>query len=135
MSALLLGYQITDLAFHNALPDKTAVHLSTRVGYNVKLNPAGVARGEMEVEVTDREREGEFFVRVTAVGLFRPQPGLPPETVHKDTFRTLFPYLRAAVSTVTAVAGIPAVLLPPIDPDGQDVVKFELRPGGAEAGK
>ena len=128
----MLAYKVTDMSFHNALPDRTRLNLATRVSYSVKHTADGIARGEMKVTVNDKEKAADFAVNVSAVGVFR-AVGLDRDAVHRETFRQLFPHLRALVTTLTANAGIPPILLPMMEPDGQNAVKVDFHPGGMPA--
>lgn len=134
MAALpLLSYRVTDLSFHNGMKDPAHVQISLQLGYRLQHTPAGILRGEMKMTLKDQNQPDAFCIKATLVGLFRGAADLPKETAHKESFRVLFPYLRALVSTVTANAGIPAILIPPMDPDEKNVTRVEFHPEGRPA--
>jgi preprotein translocase subunit SecB len=129
----LLSYRVTDLSFHNALKDPAHIQISLQMGYHLQHLPAGAMRGEMKMTLSDRNDPDAFTVKATLVGIFRAPDTMEREAAHKESFRVLFPYLRALVSTVTANAGIPAILLPPVDPDEKSITKVEFHPEGRPA--
>ena len=129
----LLSYRVTDLSFHNVLKDPAHIQISLQMGYHLQHLPAGAMRGEMKMTLSDRNDPDAFTVKATLVGIFRAPDTMEREAAHKESFRVLFPYLRALVSTVTANAGIPAILLPPVDPEGKSITKVEFHPEGRPA--
>lgn len=59
------------------------------------------------------------------IGIFSFEEGADKDMLHIETFRLLFPYVRALVSTVTVNAGIPPVTLPNVDIEGQNIYRFD----------
>ena len=58
------------------------------------------------------------------IGIFSFEDGADKDMLHIETFRLLFPFVRALVSTLTVNAGIPAVILPNIDIEGQNIYRI-----------
>ena len=44
---------------------------------------------------------------------------------HTDTFKALFPYAKALITTVTANCGIQPIIIPEIDIDNQQIYRFD----------
>ena len=128
----MLGYQVPEMQFLNKLPPQIRLQLSIQATYHVQYGANGIARGEMSVSVLDREKEKDFSIKVTLVGVFKTDE-IDQQVIHKESFRTLFPYARALISTVTANAGMPPILLPAMDPEGKGVLRVEINPKGNPA--
>ena len=47
------------------------------------------------------------------------------EKIHVQSFKELFPYARALITTITANSGIQPIIIPPIDIESQDIYRFE----------
>ena len=74
--------------------------------------------------MTDKENPDSFSIKAVLVGIFSYKEGSDKDLLHIETFRALFPYARALVSTLTANAGIPAIILPEIDIEGQSIYRI-----------
>ena len=46
------------------------------------------------------------------------------ELIHVETYKELFPYARAMISSLTVNAGIPPVIIPNFDIESQCIYKF-----------
>ena len=46
--------------------------------------------------------------------------------MHVDTYKALFPYARAIITTLTANAGIPPIIIPEADIESQSIYRFNL---------
>ncbi len=127
--ATLKGYSATEFSFANKLQNGTRVTLGNKYQYNVRFGKDNTCISELGVRVCDREHENDFFVDLKLKGVFTFEEGAEKETVHVDTFKILFPYARAFVTTFTANAGIPPIFIPEPDIDSQSIYRFDL--GGA----
>ena len=56
--------------------------------------------------------------------MFSFNEGADKDMLHIETFRSLFPYARALVSTVTVNAGVPPIILPEVDIEGQNIYRI-----------
>ena len=124
-SVSLKGYKVSEISFVNKLENGTRVELGNRYSYNVSYAPNNVCRCEFSLFVEDKEDPEKFAIHLVLFGLFEFDSSLEKERIHVLSFKELFPYARAIVTTVTANAGIPPVIIPPIDIESQDIYRFE----------
>ena len=125
MQVTLKGYKVSELRFVSKLENGTRVELGNRYSYNVSYAPNNTCRGEFNITVEDKENPDKFGVTLVLIGFFEFAQGMEKERVHVQSFKELFPYARAIVTTVTANSGIAPMILPPIDIESQDIYRFE----------
>ena len=123
------GHKVSELQFVNKLENGTRVELGNKYNYSVNYSNGNVCRGEFSIEVADKEDPSRFGIRAVVVGIFEFDPQMEKERVHVQSFKELFPYVRALITTVTANCGIPPVTIPPIDIEGQEIYRFEKNGG------
>jgi preprotein translocase subunit SecB len=61
---------------------------------------------------------------LTLVGIFEIVAEQDKELLHKESFKQLYPFARAAVSTMTSATGILPVIIPDVDIDSQDIYRY-----------
>lgn len=125
MQVTLKGYKVSELQFVSKLENGTRVELGNSYSYNVSYAPNHTCRGEFSIKVEDKANPDKFGVKLVMVGFFEFSDGVEKERVHVLSFKELFPYARAIVTTVTANSGIAPMILPPIDIESQDIYRFE----------
>ena len=125
MQVVLKGYKVSELRFVSKLENGTRVELGNRYSYNVSYAANNTCRGEFNITVEDKENPDKFGINLVLIGIFEFDEGLEKERVHVQSFKELFPYARAIVTTVTANSGIAPMILPPIDIESQDIYRFE----------
>ena len=125
MQVTLKGYKVTELHFVSKLENGTRVELGNSYSYNVSYAPNNTCRGEFSIKVEDKANPDKFGVKLVLQGFFEFTEGVEKERVHVQSFKELFPYARAIVTTVTANSGIAPMILPPIDIESQDIYRFE----------
>ncbi|MBQ7541115.1 MAG: protein-export chaperone SecB [Clostridia bacterium] len=125
MRVILKGYKVSELQFVSKLENGTRVELGNRYSYNVSYAPNNTCRGEFSIAVEDKENPDKFGIKLVLIGFFEFEEGVEKERVHVHSFKELFPYARAIVTTVTANSGIAPMILPPIDIESQDIYRFE----------
>jgi len=130
----MIGYQILEYNFKNALPSGVKINIQTKYQYNVRFSENNTCRGEMTCEVFDKEAPEKFNIKIVIVGVFGYKPDSQKPLVHVETFRALFPYARSYVSMATAASGIPALMIPDIDIESQNIYSFE-KPHKPDDGK
>ena len=113
-----------EISFVNHLPSGTKIQLETKYSYNVKYSADNTCRSELSAKVTDKENSEKFFISIKMVGIFSFEEGADKDLLHIETFRQLFPYARALVSTISVNAGIPPITLPNVDIEGQSIYRF-----------
>jgi len=124
-NATLKGIISPEISFFNQLPSGLQLKLDTKFSYNVKYSKELTCQGELSVEVTAKEHADKFSIKTKTVGVFSYKEGSDKDLLHIETFKILFPYARALVSTITANAGIPPVILPEINIEGQNIYRIE----------
>ena len=124
-NAMLKGVVSPEISFINHLPSGMKLSLDTKCSYNVKYSNELRCQGEMTVEMMAKEEPEKFIIKTKTIGIFTYKDGSDKDLLHVETFKILFPYVRALVSTVTANAGIPPVILPEINIEGQSIYRIE----------
>ena len=99
----LQAYKVDKIEFANALENGTKISLGNKYSYQVQY-----AVG-----------------RVIVVGIFAYNPDEKKEIIHTETFKSLFPYAKALITTVTANCGIQPVIIPNIDIDNQEIYRID----------
>lgn len=122
----LQGYKVDKIEFVNKKEQGAKIGLSHRFSYNVRYaKDRNIARGEFDLEVYDKNDPESFAIHVVLVGFFEYNPSVKKELIHADTFKALFPYMKALITTVTANCGIQPIIIPDIDIDNQEIYRFD----------
>lgn len=111
------------------------IHFEQKYSYSVKYaketpgeagGSVGHCRGEFHVRVCDRELQDKFMAEATVIGFFEYSGGIPKEELHRRTYKELFPHVRALVSAVTSLCGVPPVIIPAVDIDRQEIYEIDM---------
>ena len=122
----LQGYKVDKIDFVNKKENGTKISLGNKFSYNVQYaKERNMARAEFDIEVHDKEDPESFKIRVVVVGIFAYNVELKKEVIHTETFKALFPYTKALITTVTANCGIQPIIIPEIDIDNQQIYRFD----------
>lgn len=125
-SVNLQGYKVDRIEFVNTMENGVKITLGNKYSYNVQYaKDRNLARGEFDLEVNDKENPGKFGIHVVVVGFFQFDPQEKKELIHTDSFKQLFPYAKALITTVTANCGIKPVIIPNIDIDNQQIYRID----------
>lgn len=125
----LQGYKVDRIEFVSLLENGTKISLGNKYSYNVQYaKDANMARGEFDIEVHDKDNPDKFKIRVVVVGIFSYLEGSKKEHIHAETFKAIYPYAKALVTTITANCGIPPIMIPNIDIDNQQIYRFDKNP-------
>ena len=65
-------------------------------------------------------------MKVTVVGAFVVNKDVEKEFLHVETFKELFPFAKALVTTLSANAGIPPIYLQNVDIEKQEIYRFDM---------
>ena len=122
----LKAYKVKEVVFSNKITAKVQLHFNNKVSYNVKYDNHGMCEGTMTVEVFDKKQPDVLNVKVTVCGVFTVAPDAKKELVHVETFKELFPYAKALITTLSANAGIPPISVQNVDIDSQDIYRFDM---------
>ncbi len=124
----LKAYKVSKIDLKNKLPGATKLELKNQYSHNVKYGKNNNCEGILTVKVADKEHNDNFGISVTVQGIFQYEGELIREKVHVDTFNALFPYARALITTLTSNAGMPPIIIPPIDIENQEIYRIEMNP-------
>lgn len=122
----LKTYKIKDLELSTNVGSSRRIELTHRYTYNVRYSEKDTCMGEFTAEVTDKASPAAIKIKITVIAIFEIDGRLPREEVHIITYNTMFPYVQSAISTVTAAAGIPPVIIPYIDASNGEILRLEL---------
>lgn len=120
----MLGYQITEQSFKNALPGGSKINIAAKHSYNVRYGDQNRCRGELVTEVYDKENPDKFNIKVVICGVFVHDGSIDKPHLHVETYKAIFPYARSFVAMMTAACGIPALMIPEIDIESQEIISF-----------
>lgn len=122
----LQGYKVDKIDFVNATENGTQIQLGNKFSYQVQYASGNsMAKGTFDLEVHDKANPERFKIRVIIVGIFAYKAGEKKEHIHAETFKAIFPYAKALITTITANCGIQPVLIPNIDIDNQEIYRFD----------
>lgn len=122
----LQGYKVDMIDFVNKKENGVKISLGNKFSYNVQYaNDRNIAKAEFDLEVHDKDDPDNFKIRVVVVGIFAFNPDEKKEIIHTETFKALFPYTKALITTVTANCGIQPIIIPEIDIDNQQILRFD----------
>ena len=125
-SVNLQAYKVDKIDFVNSLENGTKIALGNKYSYQVQYaNNKNIAKGTFDIEVHDKDNPEKFGIHVIVVGIFSFDPAIKKEIIHTDTFKALFPYTKALITTVTANCGIQPVIIPNIDIDNQEIYRID----------
>ena len=112
--------------FVNKKENGVKISLGNKFSYNVQYaKDRNIAKAEFDLEVHDKDDPDNFKIRVVVVGIFAFNPEEKKEIIHTETFKALFPYTKALITTVTANCGIQPIIIPEIDIDNQQILRFD----------
>ncbi len=123
------GYKVNKLEFVNKYDNGTKVQIGNKVSYNVRYSGTNLCVGELSVEVADKDAPDKFGVKIDLSGFFEYDTSKEKELAHVASFKELYPVCKSIVIAVTANAGIPPIILPPFDIEGQNIYRFEKNIG------
>ena len=119
--AALRGYKANDIEYHGHLKNGEKIQPAHKFSYNVRYGKEHLCVATLDCTAQDKADPERFIVHVVVEGIFAFEDGSTKEELHVLTYKELFPYARALVSTVTSAAGIPPIILPTIDIESQSI--------------
>ena len=100
---------------------KLDVNIETKITYNKKEANKFITTIKITIGDKGKSAKSPFYLSVEVIGFFE----VIEEEIHRvkqfaeiNSVAILFPYVRALISTITANANIPPVILPPINVAG-----------------
>lgn len=127
----LKAHTVSDISFINRLDPNVQIKMGNKFSYSLKYpsdKTQNVCRGELSVEVGDTSDDSKLSVKATIVGIFTYNPDASKEVIHAESFKMIYPYARALVTTITANAGIRPIIMPYLDIDNENIIRFDGKP-------
>ncbi len=124
----LKHYKISKIDFKNNVKGKVELHFKNRISHNVKYAGDKFCEATLSVEVYDENNPDSIAVEITVVGAFDILKDVQKEFIHVDTFKYLFPMVKAFIATVSGAAGIPPILIKDFDIETQEIYRMETPP-------
>lgn len=122
------AYKVSNIQLKNTLQGGTRLELQNKYSHNVKYSNNNACEGILKVDINDKSDNDNFKISVTVQGLFQYEGEITKERLHVETFKELFPYARSLVTTITANAGMPPIIIPPIDIESQEIYRIDMNP-------
>lgn len=120
------AYKVSEIVFNNKVNGKVQLKLSNKISHNVKYSSSGTCEAVMTVEAFDKEHRDVLNVKVTVNGVFTTDKQVEKEFLHVETFKELFPFAKALITTISANAGVPPIYIKNIDIEKQEIYRFEM---------
>lgn len=121
----LKAYKIEELQLVNKVKATTKIELKNSYGYNVRYTNQNICEGKFTITIVDKENPETFSIKLVLGGIFAFDPELERELIHVQTYRELFPYARAIITTITANAGIQPIMIPDMDIEKREIYRFD----------
>lgn len=121
----LKAYKIEELQLVNKVKTTSKIELKNSYGYNVRYTNQNICEGKFTVTIVDKENPETFSIKLILGGIFAFDPELEREAIHVRTYKELFPYARAIITTVTANAGIQPIMIPDMDIENREIYRFD----------
>lgn len=126
------AYKVSEIVFNNKVNGKVQLKLSNKVSHNVKYAKNGICEAVMTVEAFDKDNYDVLNIKVTVHGVFTVVQGIEKEFVHVETFKELFPFAKALITTISANAGVPPIMIKNVDIEKQEIYRFEMNPNAQQ---
>lgn len=113
---LLKDYKIRELYFKNRLTARMSIELEQRQTFNVHyIQGRKECIGQCRIEIKSKRQDQPFMINIDVEGIFSYEDAADSDELHKEIYRELFPYVRVLINNLTIGAGIPPMLIRPID--------------------
>lgn len=122
----LKAYRAKEISFANKVENGTKIEFENKYSYNVNYARNNTCKGEINISAAAKDFPDKFFIKVVVEGIFTFEEGMKKEVIHVETFKELFPYARALVTTVSANAGIAPIVLPNINIEDQSIYRYDF---------
>lgn len=119
------AYKIEEMQFINKIKSTKKIEIKNSYSYNVRYTNQNICEGKFTVNINDKEDPDVFSIKLVLCGIFSFDPDMERETIHVQTYKELFPYARTVVTTITANAGIPPIIIPNMDIENKEIYRIE----------
>lgn len=121
----LKAYKIEEIEFVNKIRGNTKIELKNSYAYNVRYTNQNICEGKFTVTIIDKLNPEQFNIKLVLAGIFEYDANVEREILHVQTYKELFPYARAIVTTITANAGIQPIMIPDMDIENREIYRFD----------
>lgn len=126
------AYRAKEINFFNNINGKTELKLGNKVSHNVRYSGNSLCEAELTVEVRDAEHPDILGFKVVISGLFEILSNVEKEFIHIETFRELFPFAKALITTISANAGIAPIIIQNVDIENQEIYRWNINKKGEQ---
>lgn len=126
MNTQLKAYRVKEINFCNNVNGKVELQLGNKVSHNVRYNGNSICEAELAVEVCDKNKPDVLSVKVTVAGVFQILNNIEKEFIHVETFKELFPFAKALITTISANAGIAPIIVQNVDIESQEIYRWNI---------
>ncbi len=119
------AYKIEEIQFVNKVKTTTKIEIKNSYSYNVRYTNQNLCEGKFTININDKENPDNFSVKLVLCGIFSFDPEMQREVIHVQTYKELFPYARTIITTITANAGIPPIILPNMDIENKEIYRID----------
>lgn len=119
------AYKIEEIQFVNKIKTTTKIEIKNSYSYNVRYTNQNICEGKFMININDKENPENFSIKLVLCGIFSFDPEMQRELIHVQTYKELFPYARTIITTITANAGIPPIILPNMDIENKEIYRID----------
>ena len=117
----LKGFRVNSVSFENKVQNGTQLKLKNHFNYNVSyMDGDNKCIGTLNFKIAD-ENMLPFEIKLEIVAEFAYQSGDDKGDIHVESFDQLFPSLRQFINSLTAICGMPGLMIPYIALDRDKV--------------
>ncbi len=117
----LKGYKINSVSFENKVENGTELKLQNKIQYNVNyIDSENRCIGILNFRVIDSNMN-PFEIKLELAAQFDYQDEDEKPDIHTGSFDQIFPFVRQIINSITAMSGIPGLMIPIVRLDRNSV--------------
>ena len=124
-----------EISFVNRQQNSNRISLTFKYNHQLRYPAAGIAHAELSVSAEDKESPEKFSLKLVQTGVFTVPADMSREEAHVATFNEMYPYMAALAASVSASAGIPALRIPKVKINSENVYRIDFRPPTKNGGE
>ena len=121
----ILNHSAKEIVYKNNMQRSESFELTNRCRFNMGFTNGNLCRGEMTMEVFNKNDPESFSLKLVVVGNFVMEDESTRDDVHRTCYKVLFPLAKAMVTAMTVTANVPPLFFPDIDIDSQSIYVVE----------
>ncbi len=122
----LKAYKVSEIVFNNKVTGAVQLKLGNKISHNVRYSKANTCEATLALTVLDKDNPDVLNIKLVVNGIFEILSNVEKEFIHVETFKELFPLAKAIVTSVTANAGIPPIMVKNVDIEKQSIYRFDM---------